>query len=396
MTFKKKIILIVLGILATASLTATVFGMKVLNDAENSFNKTFQPLKGKSADHSHVDATQPFSVLLLGIDTGDVGRTEKWVGRSDSMMVVTVNPVKKQTTVLSLDRDVLTHLVDIPESLDGTILPNPDKMNHAYAYGGVEASVATISALVGIKIDYYAAVNMEGLADLVNAVGGVTVDNKYSAAMPNEYPKEVPTAEEGKGFVVSDGSKGRTFVPYGKHLLNGETALAYARMRHQDPEGDIGRQKRQREVVQLIVKKLLSVDSVGNYQKIFDASSKNLKTDLPFEQLMKIAEGYSNAMDHVEMMQLQGIEANIPGGYYQLVPKAELLQAQNILKEQMGLPTSETIEDPETVTYESFTGNPAPEEIDPVISGGTSSSSHGSSTTQSSTDSTDTSSENAE
>ncbi|SJZ88997.1 transcriptional attenuator, LytR family [Pilibacter termitis] len=360
MTLTKKITLVILGILAIGSITVTALGMKMYQSAETKFGTTYQPLKNKKKKtEDAVQATKPFSVLLMGIDTGDKGRIDQ--GRSDSMMVVTVNPVKKQTTILSLDRDILTHLVDVGENS-----PNPDKMNHSYAYGGAEGTMATVSTLLDIEIDYYAAVNMKGLSDLVDAVGGLEIDNKFDASevYPNEYPAEVPTEEEGRGFVVDDGASGRTFVPYGKHHLNGEKALAYSRMRHQDPEGDIGRQKRQREVVQLLVKKMMSFDSLGKYEKIFDAVSKNMKTDLSFNQLTTIAESYRSAMDTVKNMQLEGIDYNIPQGYYQLLPSSTLLEAQNYLKEQLDLPTKEELTDPEATTYESFTGQQSQTKVD--------------------------------
>src|SRR5699024_10998958 len=144
----------------------------------------------------------------LGVDTGALGRTEK--GRSDSMMVVTVNPQKEETTIVSLDRDIMADMLD-----DGQTF---DKMNHAYAYGGEELAMDAAEKLLDIPIDHFVTINMQGLRDLIDAVGGITVNNKIAFTL--------------------EGVR----VPKGKVKLNGKNGLAYARMRKQDPDGDIGRQ----------------------------------------------------------------------------------------------------------------------------------------------------------
>ena len=78
-------------------------------------------------------------------------------------------------------------------------------------------------------------------------------------------------------------------VPVGEQTLNGEKGLAYSRMRHEDPEGDIGRQRRQREVVTKIVNKVLSLDGVSNYRKILKAVENNVTTDLNWDDMLDVA-----------------------------------------------------------------------------------------------------------
>ncbi|OTE88482.1 LytR family transcriptional regulator, partial [Escherichia coli] len=90
--------------------------------------------------------------------------------------------------------------------------------------------------LLDIPIDHYVTINMQGLRDLIDAVGGIKVTNDIDFTLEGVH------------------------VPKGKITLNGKTGLAYARMRKEDPEGDIGRQKRQREVVTKILKKIMSLD----------------------------------------------------------------------------------------------------------------------------------------
>lgn len=119
--------------------------------------------------------------MLLGLDTGGLGRTEQ--GRSDTMMVVTVNP-KQKSTIISLDRDIYTNIVGY-----GTV----DKLNHAYAFGGVEMAMDSIEQLLDIPIDHYVTINLDGMEDLINAVGGIKVNNKIDFTLDGVH---VPVGEQ--------------------------------------------------------------------------------------------------------------------------------------------------------------------------------------------------------
>ncbi|KAF1304803.1 MULTISPECIES: LCP family glycopolymer transferase [Enterococcus] len=311
MRLYQKIILAILGIITLGVAGVTVYGIKMYHDANTTFNNIVEKVDRKTSKREKevsIEDREPFSILLLGIDTGALGRTEQ--GRSDSMMVVTVNPEQKKSTIASLDRDIYTQIVGYDTM---------DKLNHAYAYGGVEMSMDSVENLLDIPIDHYVTINMQGMRDLIDAVGGIEVDNKIDFTLEGVH------------------------VPAGKITLNGKTGLAYARMRKDDPEGDIGRQKRQREVITKIVKKVMSLDSVSNYQKILKAVEKNSKTDLAWEDMLDIAENYIPAFDKIEQVQLQGEGQMLNGVYYQILGINELLKVQNALKTQLDMPTSETL-----------------------------------------------------
>jgi len=98
---------------------------------------------------------------------------------------------------------------------------------------------------------------MQGLVQLVDAVGGIEVNNTFDFPISIEDNEPEYTAK----------------VEPGKQTINGDQALVYARMRYQDPEGDYGRQKRQREVIKKVVEKVLSLNSVSHYQAILKAVS---------------------------------------------------------------------------------------------------------------------------
>jgi polyisoprenyl-teichoic acid--peptidoglycan teichoic acid transferase len=243
---------------------------------------------------------EPFSVLLLGVD-----ERENDKGRSDSMIVLTVNPNKKSVKMISIPRDTLTDIVG-----HGT----RDKINHAYAFGGVEMSMDTVEGLLDIPIDYYVQINMEGFEDIVNAVGGVTVNNDLNFSYGGYSFKE------------------------GELKLSGKEALAFSRMRYEDPRGDFGRQLRQREVIQAVINEGASVSSLWNFDNIFDALGNNVKTNLKFEEMVDIQKHYKSASKDIQQIQIKtGSGTKIDGIYYYVIPDEELSEIQGTLRDHLEL-----------------------------------------------------------
>ena len=239
----------------------------------------------------------PFSILLLGVD-----ERKNDIGRSDTMIVMTVNPNKQSINMLSLPRDTRTDIVG-----HGTV----DKMNHAYAYGGIPMSINTVEGFLDIPIDYYVKMNMDGFQEIVDAVGGVTVENDMDLAY-----------------------KGYSF-PKGTLTLDGEEALIYTRIRKEDPRGDFGRQMRQRQVIQAILNKGASLSSLTNYQSIFEALGKNVETNLTFDEMMSIQSHYRSALNSIKQMSIEGKNETINGVWYFIVPDEERTKIQNQLKQHL-------------------------------------------------------------
>lgn len=223
------------------------------------------------------------SILLLGVDTGDLGRSDH--GRSDVMMLLTVNSATELITVTSIPRDAY---VMIP----GYYM---DKINHAYAFGGPELSMQTVEQWFDIEIDNYIAVNMAGLKEVIDAVGGIDVVS--------------PTSFSISGY---DFSAGEAIT------LDGDKALAYVRERYTSG-GDYGRQERQRQVVQGLISKMASFDSILNFQTVFSTMSSNIETDLGFVNLVQLFADYRQLANNVEFYQLSGGGTMIDGIYYDLI-----------------------------------------------------------------------------
>ena len=296
----KKIFAIIFGIILVLFLAVVGMGAKLYWDVSKSMDKTYETVERSKKSQVNLNNKEPFSVLLLGIDTGDDGRVEQ--GRSDTTIVATVNPRDKQTTLVSLARDTY---VDIPGQ------GKQDKLNHAYAFGGASLAMDTVENYLNIPINHYVSINMAGLKELVNAVGGIEVNNNLTFS------------QDGYDFTI------------GKISLGGEQALSYSRMRYEDPNGDYGRQERQRKVIEGIVQKVLSLNSVSNYQEILTAVSDNMKTDLSFDDMKKIALDYRSAFGKVKQDQLQGTGFMQDGVSYQRVDEQELTRVQQESKNQL-------------------------------------------------------------
>ncbi|HJF19095.1 MAG TPA: LCP family protein [Enterococcus columbae] len=299
-----KTILITVGalLLALVVISGGILAFAYHDFSEN-VQKTYEPVKRQEDSKTkaaNLSDKQPFSVLLLGIDTGAFNRYGQ--GRSDSIMVVTVNPTKKQTTVVSIARDTYVDIVG-----HGT----QDKINHAYAFGGAAMSMDTVQKYLDIPIQHYVTMNMRAIKDLVDVIGGIEVENDL--------------AFENSGFTFNQG----------KISLNGDQTLAFTRMRYDDPRGDYGRQERQRMVVKAVAEKFLSVYGVSKYREILQALSENMKTDLDQNAVQQIMMNYRDAFNNVKMDQLQGTGFMKDGISYQSVSPEELQRVQQELKDQL-------------------------------------------------------------
>ena len=307
------------------------YAWTIYNQSTDALSRTY---KGFGNETNVIAETKPLTILLMGVDTGSGSRSDTWKGNSDSMLLLSVNPQTKKTVMMSLERDILAQIDENGETTEA-------KLNAAYAYGGAELAIATIEKMMNIHIDRYMMINMQGLVQLVDAVDGIEVNNTFDFPISIEENEPEYTAT----------------VEPGKHLINGDQALVYARMRYQDPEGDYGRQKRQREVIRKVVEKVLSLNSISHYQAILRAVSKNMQTNVALDagsipQLL----GYKDAFRNIQSEQLRGEDATLAdGGSYQLVTSEHLLEMQNLIRKSLGLSTVKSLKT-NAVLYEDLMG----------------------------------------
>lgn len=301
---KKKTWLKVIGILLLIMLVAGgAYGYTVYKSFKNAVETMHQPIERKQSEKRPepvvLEKKDPFSVLMLGVDErkGDKGR-------SDTIIVLTVNPNNNSVKMLSIPRDTRTEIVG--KGFD-------DKINHAYAFGGVPMAMDTVENFLDIPIDYYLQVNMEGFKDIVDAVGGVTVQN------------DLDFSQDGYHFTK------------GELNLDGTKALSYVRMRYEDPRGDFGRQTRQRQIIQGVINKGASLSSLTNFSDIFTALGNNVRTNLTFEQMVDIQQNYKEAGKSIQQMEIKSQGTKINNIYYGLVSAEEKQRVQGELKTQLEL-----------------------------------------------------------
>ncbi|MGT2910351.1 glycopolymer--peptidoglycan transferase LytR [Streptococcus cameli] len=347
MKIGKKIVLMLMAILLLSAGAVVVYSKSLLSYSDNAFSKTYRRLGNDDGDKEDViKATKPFSILLMGVDVDLATRGGGWEGRSDSMILVTVNPNTKKTVMMSLTRDTMVEIANPDGTSSGTV----EKLNHSYAYGQAPMAMATVEKMMDINIDHYIQINMDGLMSLVDALGGITVNNTLG------FPISISAQEPDYTSVVQPG----------KQHINGKQALVYARMRYDDPEGDIGRQKRQREVIEAIVTKLLKLDGFTQYKGILDALSDNMQTDIEISAgTIPSLLGYKDSLDTLESYQLTGDGQMVNEVYYSIPTSEHLLEMQNVLKESLELPTSVELKTNANVYEKVFGGGSSITVLDP-------------------------------
>lgn len=243
------------------------YGSKVLTFLDNISENVVEDEPETLENTQQLKALEPFSVLILGTDVEEDG-----IVRSDTIIVTTINPITESMKMVSIPRDTF---VTLPSGRD-------EKINAAHATGGPLLAREMVSDYLDIPIDFYASMNFDGLVELVNAVDGVSVDSE-------------------RAF-----TEGSEFIEKGEQVLDGDAALAYARMRKKDPRGDFGRQDRQKEVIVGILNKLNSALSITRMTTILDSVSPYLKTNASSDQMIEIALNYYPALNKIEQLTLAG------------------------------------------------------------------------------------------
>ncbi len=282
----KKVLLWILGIAVTLIVIGGGVAALALHNTTSKIHSMDSSLS--KASDTKTSAGKPVSYLLLGTDTGALGRTEK--GRTDTMMVMSVNPNTKTTTMVSLQRDTKI-------TIDGMT----EKLNAAYALGDAKQAMTTVEQLLDIKLDGYLLVNMKGLEQLVDAVGGVTVKSPLTFSY-----------------------EGYSFTENQDVTMNGTEALAFSRMRYDDPRGDYGRQIRQQLVIEAVMNKLKADPKSALNNAFLDAVSDNVRSNISLTSIRNLATKYRDAGETINRDQMTGTGVMIDGVSYQEISQDEI------------------------------------------------------------------------
>lgn len=234
------------------------------------------------------------NILLIGSDT----RGGEKYGRSDTMLVLSLNKSTKQLKMVSFLRDLYV-------KIDGL---KDNRINASYSYGGPKLLIDTLQNNFRFKIDNYVRVDFNSFKKLINMVGGVQVTLTQAEANEiNNHP----------GTYFTNGETQR--VKAGLNTLNGAGALAYSRIRHID--SDFGRTQRQRNVLAALMGSMKS-SNVGTLMNIANDVLPNVQTDLSNAQIVELALNASTYMSNI------GGQMAVPGdGTY----KSERIRGMSVL-----------------------------------------------------------------
>ncbi|MFJ8261812.1 LCP family protein [Rummeliibacillus sp. NPDC094406] len=299
-----------LGIIIIVIIGIGGFAYTIYYNATSTIEKIYTPIEHTPTEQRAQPVTlqekQPFSMLLLGVDEREHDK-----GRSDTIIVLSVNPQTKNTLMVSIPRDTYTTIVG---------KNTKDKINHAYAFGGIEMSMKSVEKLLDIPIDYVAKVNMEGFEQVINTLGDIQVQNEIAFQQGSHHFK--------KGMVT----------------LDGEAALDYVRMRKEDPQGDFGRQNRQKQVIQSIIEKGTSLKTLMKYQDIFNILGKNVSTNLTFNQIKELQQNYRQSFKDIKQIHFEKGQGKIINGiWYYIMDKKELSQASSTLQKHLEVSSTKKV-----------------------------------------------------
>lgn len=302
---KLKITLIVLSVILAIILGYIGYTAYKIYDTANQIHTPIKP-SDKRADQEGdlIEKGEAFSVLLLGIDATSKNPNDK--GRSDAIIIYTINPKTNSTKTVSIPRDTQADIVGY-NSTPST------KINAAYAFGGEEMATRTIENFLDIPIDYYIKADMDSFPSIVDSIGGITIDNHLDFTQ--------------NGF----------HFPIGTVNLDGDKALAYTRMRKQDPRGDFGRQQRQRMVLQALQQRAKSPSIIFGIHNLLDTLGTRFTTNLTFDQLMDLQKKYIQVADKMETIEIEATNARINGASMQVISQKERDRVSKILRSELEL-----------------------------------------------------------
>lgn len=225
---------------------------------------------------SNKKLDEPFTLLLMGVDSETDGLNANASFNGDTLMLITFNPHTLNATMFSIPRDTY-----VPIACNNN---RHAKINSSAAYG-TSCVIDTVEQLTDITIDYYVKINFKGVVDLVDALGGIEVDIE---APDFNYNHGVNC---GGKFCEQNSDRntsasGMIYLDPGLQTINGEAALAYARCRHLYLQSDIDRNRHQQQVVEAIAKKASSMENLTNLEDILNSITKNITTNMSTEQIL--------------------------------------------------------------------------------------------------------------
>ncbi|MCX8032066.1 MAG: LCP family protein [Thermoleophilia bacterium] len=243
-----------------------------------------------------VESPSAMNILVLGSDRRQDDSGDP--GRSDTIILVHVDPDEDYLSILSLPRDLR---VNVPRH-------GKNKLNYAYAAGGPALTIQTVEQLTGVDIDHYLEVDFQAFRDIVDALGGVYID------VDRRYYNDDPRYELIR-------------LAPGYQLLNGSDALDYVRFRH-DQNMDFGRMERQQIFMAALREQAMGWDLPFKLPRLISALFHNVTTDLEANEILKLAYWVIRLdQENIRRLTLTGATTDIEGISYVVVGENKLSEA---------------------------------------------------------------------
>ncbi|QLG42649.1 LCP family protein [Paenibacillus sp. E222] len=299
------------GFIYQKQLVLLAFNLFASGTVKEALDESFKPVGDKDAPV--VEHTDPFSLLLLGIDQRD-----NEPSRSDTIIYSVVRPEENKVLLLSIPRDSYTDIIgrDVKS-----------KINSAYAHGEAKMAMDTVEHLLENKVDFYAAINFNGLKDIVDAVGGVELPIKKN------IENKLKTHE-------------KLFVEANKPIYSGEEALGYVRYRE---DSDFNRTMRHRLFLSAFMNRALEVKNLTKIPDVIQIAGSNFTTNMNSDFIMKFAESLymKDNAPTISNYMLKGEGATRSGTWYYDLSESDLQYVRTLLANWLDPDTTEIME-PET------------------------------------------------
>ncbi|AWB46697.1 transcriptional regulator [Paenibacillus sp. CAA11] len=284
-----------LGYTFRKDLAIAAFDLFLSDHVEKKLEKSYAPLEGE-APKPVVVQEKPFTALLLGVD-----QRNNEPARSDTMIYAVVRPKDSRVLLISIPRDTYTEIIGKGKK---------DKINHAYAFGGEKMAKDTVQAFLGHSAEYYAAINFNGLKDVVNALDGI--------ALPIT-----------KDIVNKQKEHEKFTIKANKPLYNGQEALNYVRYRE---DSDFNRTKRHQIFLNAFVDRVLSLDQVGKIPELMDIMGQNFKTDMPPSSIIDLSKQIlTSGRPQISSFTIMGKGTRIDKVFYDLANEEDVDQAKKLI-----------------------------------------------------------------
>ena len=250
---RSKVVLWILGVVISILLVTIggiySYGNHLFNKIEKiEIDKSDVGIKDEVEEKLSAYSDSVINIALFGIDAEDGG-----VGRSDSIIIATIDTTHKKLKLTSIMRDSYV-------TIEGH---GDDKINHAYAFGGPQLAIKTLNENFDLNIDDFVAVNFTTLPKIIDMLGGVTID------ITSEEVSHIPGIDTA-----------------GTYTLTGEQALAYSRIRYASG-GDYVRTDRQRTVLSKVFEKVLSINFT-QYPSLLSEILPMVQTNLDYSEILNL------------------------------------------------------------------------------------------------------------